>query len=130
MIKAEKFEVSKLNSFLIGFGVGAIVALIFAPKSGKELRGNISNTAHRGADFANNSMKKVKDGVTHLYTASYDKTVDVINASKHLLDIQKDIVTKAVDAGKKAYLDNKAPSNNNISDNNAISPKISVSPEA
>lgn len=128
MIKIEKFEFSKLNSFLIGVGVGAIVALIFAPKSGKELRGNISNTAHRGADFANNGIKQVKDGVTHLYTASCDKTVDIINASKNLLNQQKNIVTKAVDAGKKAYLDNKTD-NNNIPDNNAISAKISLSPE-
>lgn len=128
-MKRENFEFSKLDSFLIGIGIGAVVALIFAPKSGKELRENISDTAHRGVDLANNGMKQVKHGVADFYTASCDKTVEMINASKHLLDKQKENVSKAVLAGKKAYLESKASNNNNITDSAAVS-TISASPEA
>jgi gas vesicle protein len=39
---------NKLTYFLIGFGLGAVVALLFAPKSGKELREDIAETTRRG----------------------------------------------------------------------------------
>lgn len=117
MIDIKKFEFTKLNSFLIGIGIGATVALMFAPKSGKDLRGDISDSAHHGVDLANN----VKNRATNLYKAGCAKTIDIINSSKKILDKQidkqKDIVTSAVNAGKKAYLDSKT-NNDNTPDNN------------
>ncbi|MFY9223339.1 MAG: YtxH domain-containing protein [Blastocatellia bacterium] len=116
MINIKNFEFSKLNSFLIGIGVGATIALMFAPKSGKDLRGDISDSAHHGVDLANNGMKQVKNRATNLYKAGCDKTIDIINSSKKILDKhldkQKDIVSNAVNAGKKAYLDSKTSNDN------------------
>ncbi|MBC7910097.1 MAG: YtxH domain-containing protein, partial [Pyrinomonadaceae bacterium] len=44
-------EVStRLAYLLIGGGIGAILALLFAPKSGQELRGDIADVTRKGID--------------------------------------------------------------------------------
>src|SRR5690349_14982694 len=110
MEDTKRFDLSKANIFLIGAGVGAIVALLFAPQSGKELREDISDTAKRSVEYANSSMKQVKDGAAQIYKAGYDKAADLIAASKGIIEEQKEIVATALDAGKKAYQANKAAS--------------------
>ena len=42
----------KLTFLLIGAGIGATLALLFAPKSGRELRGDIADYTKRGVDAA------------------------------------------------------------------------------
>ncbi len=42
---------SSLGYFLAGAGIGAAVALLYAPKSGKETRRLISNKAEEGRDY-------------------------------------------------------------------------------
>lgn len=41
---------NKLVYLLIGGGIGAILALLFAPKSGQELRGDIADATRKGID--------------------------------------------------------------------------------
>src|SRR6185436_20705271 len=94
----ERFDLSKLNFFLIGAGVGAIVALLLAPKSGKELREGISDTAQRGVEFANSSMKQVKEGAAQIYTDGFNKAADLLAASRGIIEEQKEIVATALDA--------------------------------
>jgi gas vesicle protein len=108
--KSKRFDLSNLNFFLVGAGVGAIVALLFTPKSGRELREDISDTTQRGVEYANSSMKQVKDGAAQFYTAGFDKAADLIAAGRGLIEEQKEIVATALDAGKKAYQANKAAS--------------------
>ena len=38
-------------SFLAGMGVGAVIALLYAPKSGKETRELINRKAEEGSDY-------------------------------------------------------------------------------
>ncbi len=42
---------SKLGFFLAGLGIGAILALLFAPKTGEETRKYIAGKAGEGKDF-------------------------------------------------------------------------------
>lgn len=39
------------GAFLVGAGVGAVIALLYAPRSGKETRRMISRKAEDGADY-------------------------------------------------------------------------------
>jgi len=41
---------NKLTYLLVGGGIGAVLALLFAPKSGTELRGDIADASRKGLD--------------------------------------------------------------------------------
>ena len=43
---------TQLTCFVLGATVGAVVALLFAPKSGRELREDIADATRKGVDRA------------------------------------------------------------------------------
>ena len=47
----------KLVYFLIGAGIGAVTALLFAPKSGTELRSEIADATKKGLDYARETSR-------------------------------------------------------------------------
>ena len=47
-----------LIGFLAGFAAGAAAALLFAPKSGAEIRAGLSSTAHTDWDATNAGLHK------------------------------------------------------------------------
>ncbi|MCS6883857.1 MAG: YtxH domain-containing protein [Acidobacteriota bacterium] len=101
---------SKLAYFLIGAGVGAIVALLFAPKSGQELREDIAGATRRSLDYANQNVKALGQKASALYEAGREKTSGLIDHSKEVLQEQKERVSAAIEAGKRAYQEKKAAS--------------------
>jgi gas vesicle protein len=112
-------SLGKLNCFLIGIGCGALVALLFAPKPGKDLRTDISVGAKRGVNLANNSLAQVKQGAANFYTAGVDGAAGLIGAGKEMIGTQKDIVAAALAAGKNAYQASKdGQANNKPTENN------------
>ena len=81
-----------LLSFFIGGIIGASVALLTAPKTGQETRKMIRNFAEDTRDRAGDYVGQIKD------TAA-----DYVDKGKEFLDNQKNIISKAVEAGKEAY---------------------------
>ncbi|MFN7927242.1 MAG: YtxH domain-containing protein [Blastocatellia bacterium] len=55
---AEDNSGDKLVYFLIGAGMGALAALLFAPKAGSELRADIADVTRRGVDQARDQARK------------------------------------------------------------------------
>jgi gas vesicle protein len=53
-----------LMSFLVGGIVGAGLALLFAPYSGRKMRGRIVDMAEDARDYATDYTKKLKDKVS------------------------------------------------------------------
>jgi len=53
-----------LMSFLVGGIVGAGLALLFAPYSGRKMRGRIADMAEDVSDYAGDYAKKLKDKVS------------------------------------------------------------------
>ena len=51
----------RLTWFLTGLAVGAAVALLYAPKSGKDTRKLISKTADRGKEVIEDTGKDIAD---------------------------------------------------------------------
>jgi gas vesicle protein len=88
---------SKLAYFLIGGGIGAIVALLFAPRSGKETREFIAQKAVEGRDKLSTAGRNLTGTVT-----SY------VEKGKEVVSTQKDQITAAIEAGKQAYREEKA----------------------
>src|SRR3954466_2820068 len=61
---------SRLTFLLIGGGIGAILALLFAPKSGHELRGDIADATRKGIDRSRETAQQLGDRAGEYYEAT------------------------------------------------------------
>ena len=80
--------------FLAGLGVGAVVGVLYAPKTGDEMRETIRNRAQEGADRARQQARRAREQASDWL----DRGRDVINQ-------QKDQFRSAYEAGRQAYND-------------------------
>lgn len=110
---------NKITYFLAGASIGALVALLFAPKSGRELRSDISDATRRGIEYTTENAKALGEKASHLYTSGYEKTSELyamgkekaahlLESGRGLLDEQRERVAAAIEAGKQAYREKKA----------------------
>jgi gas vesicle protein len=72
-------------TFVVGVGIGAAAALLFAPKSGGELRADLAQGANDGIDQVRKKGKQVRD------------------RANEVMDIASDRVQEALEAGQIAY---------------------------
>ena len=84
---------SKVSYFLVGLGVGALVGVLFAPKSGEETREYLANRADEGKDYAQRKARELRE-----------RADELIERSKNVASRKKDSLSAAVDAGRDAYL--------------------------
>ena len=61
---------TRLTYLLIGGGIGAILALLFAPKSGHELRGDIADATRKGIDRSREAAQQLGDRAGEYYEAT------------------------------------------------------------
>jgi gas vesicle protein len=83
---------SKVTYFLVGLGVGALVGILFAPKSGEEKREFLSQKADEGRDFAQRKAKELRE-----------RADDLIERSKDAASRGKDSISAAVEGAREAY---------------------------
>jgi gas vesicle protein len=83
---------SKISFFLVGLGIGALVGILFAPKSGEETREYLTSKADEGRDYAQKKARELRE-----------RAEDLIERSKEIMARQKDSLSSAVEAGKDAY---------------------------
>jgi len=88
---------TNLGFFLAGLGMGAILALLFAPRSGKETREYISGKAEEGRDY----VKAKTEDLRRQAEGAVDKGKDLVTK-------QKELLSAALEAGKQAYQEEKA----------------------
>ena len=97
----------KFLYFLAGAGIGAVFALLFAPKSGRETRELLSKTANDGRDYV---TSKYSEGRQYVDETSKKVTSDFnsfLDKSKEAMQRQKEQLAAAFEAGKAAYRDEK-----------------------
>jgi gas vesicle protein len=75
----------RFTTFVVGVGIGALLALLFAPSSGEETRDYLAGTLKQGFDGAASAGKR--------WTRRAQVAVDGVKAN----------VAGAVEAGEKAY---------------------------
>jgi len=89
-------------NFLAGMGVGALLgavaALLLAPKSGKETRDDIKSAAE--------DLKEKADKVIHDLSESSE---ELVKRSKEILESTKSKVQQAIDTGKQAVARRREP---------------------
>src|SRR3954451_11866292 len=120
---------NKLTYLLIGGGIGAVIALLFAPKAGHELRGDIADATRKGIDKSREAAQQLGDRAgeyyqtgrerageyyeatrgraSELYSQASDKVSEVAQTARDAASRQTNTVAAAIDAGKKAYQDEK-----------------------
>src|SRR5882762_700052 len=109
---------TRLTYLLIGGGIGAILALLFAPKSGQELRTDIADATRKGIDRSRDAAQQLgerageyyeqtRERAQELYTQAAGKVGDVATAARETAARQAATVAGAIDAGKKAYQEEK-----------------------
>jgi gas vesicle protein len=84
---------SKITYFLVGLGVGALVGVLFAPKSGEETREYLSKKADEGREFAQRKARELRE-----------RADELIERGKDVASRRKDSIAAAVEAGREAYL--------------------------
>ncbi|HEV3220639.1 MAG TPA: YtxH domain-containing protein [Candidatus Acidoferrales bacterium] len=88
---------SKISYFLVGLGVGAMLGILFAPKSGEETREFLSQKAEEGKEYAQRKARELRE-----------RAEDLIERSKGVARNQKESIAAAVEAGREAYQREKA----------------------
>lgn len=83
---------SSVGYFLAGLGIGAVIALLFAPRTGKETRDMLAQKAEQGKDFVFTKTEEIRK-----------QAEDAVEKGKDLVNKQKDLLSAALEAGKQAY---------------------------
>jgi gas vesicle protein len=83
---------SKVTYFMVGLGIGALVGILFAPKSGDETRDYLSKKADEGRDYAQRKAKELRE-----------RADDLIERGKDIANRQKDSINAAVEGAREAY---------------------------
>ena len=88
---------SKVSFFLVGLGIGALIGILFAPKSGEETREFLSQKADEGREYAQRKARELRE-----------RAEDILERGKTVAVRQKESLSAAVDAGRDAYQREKA----------------------
>jgi gas vesicle protein len=131
---------TRLTYFLVGAGIGAVLALLFAPKSGEELRSDIADVTRKGIDKSKEAAQQLgakageyydtsrqkagelydtaretageyyeatRERAADLYDTATSKAGEVVAKTKGAVSSQAGSISAAVEAGKKAYVEEK-----------------------
>ncbi|MBA2502041.1 MAG: YtxH domain-containing protein [Pyrinomonadaceae bacterium] len=119
IVREEESDVStKLAYLLIGGTIGAAVALLFAPKSGHELRGDIADVTRKGALRTRDAAQVVgakageyyettKDRASDIYASAAGKAGELADVARESAARKGEQLSAAIEAGKQAYADEK-----------------------
>jgi len=88
---------SKISYFMVGLGIGALIGILFAPKSGEETREYLANKAEEGKEYAQRKARELRE-----------RAEDLLERGKDVATRQKESIGAAVDAGREAYQREKA----------------------
>lgn len=112
--REETSAATKLTYLLVGGGIGAVLALLFAPKSGEELRGDIADATRKGIekskeaaaqlqDKAGDYYEVSRDKASELYQTASEKASDLADKAKAAAASTANPFSAAIEAGKDAY---------------------------
>jgi gas vesicle protein len=90
---------SKIAYFLLGLGVGSLLAVVFAPTSGGEVREFLQQNLRNANDYARKKVQQVQK-----------RGGSVVDTSKKTIRSQKDRIAAAFEAGGDAYREEIAKS--------------------
>lgn len=111
----------KLTCFVLGASVGALVALLFAPKAGRELREDIADVTRKGVDRARETGAQLGARAGEVYDAASARAGEIAQSARDVATRRGEQVTAAIEAGKQAYREEKRRTESDIMLNPASS---------
>jgi gas vesicle protein len=124
---AEESKIHHVAWFIAGLGVGALVGILYAPKSGRETRDDLVSGAREGTEYLRNRTRQAAEEVSALVDKSKEQVGEYVERGREAVDRGraqweefvergKNIVTDqttrvaaAVDAGRQAYKTTSGP---------------------
>jgi gas vesicle protein len=112
--REETSAATKLTYLLVGGGIGAVLALLFAPKSGQELREDIADATRKGIEKSKEAAAQLQERAGEYYEVSREKAGDLYQSATEkageLTEKAKSVAANtanpfsaAIEAGKDAY---------------------------
>lgn len=109
---------TKLTYLLIGGGIGAVLALLFAPKSGTELREDIADATRKGLEKGRETAAIVgerageyyevsRERATGLYQTAQERAGELAGRAREAVTQKSNPFSAAIEAGKQAYNEEK-----------------------
>lgn len=116
--REEASTTTKLTYLLVGGGIGAVLALLFAPKSGNELRGDIADATRKGieksketavlvGEKAGDYYEVTRERAGELYHTAQEKAGELGEKAKQVATRSANPFSAALEAGKEAYAEEK-----------------------
>ena len=73
---------TRLTYFLVGAGIGAVLALLFAPKSGEELRNDIADATRKGIDRSKEAAQQLGAKASEYYDTTRAKAGELYETAR------------------------------------------------
>lgn len=83
---------NNIGWFLAGLGLGALVGILYAPKSGRETREQLLTSVDEGREYLTTRSREARDSMGQW-----------VERGKETVRSQRDQVTSAIEAGRQAY---------------------------
>ena len=91
--------------FILGGAVGAVVALLLAPKSGRELRTDLADVTRKGVDRTRETAAVARERAGEYYGVASQRAGELAGSVREAASRRGEHLSAAIDAGKRAYLD-------------------------
>lgn len=112
--REETSAATKLTYLLVGGGIGAILALLFAPKSGEELRHDIAEASRKGLEKGKEAAHQLQEKAGEYYEVTKEKAEELLETAsekaEELAEKARSAAARtanpfaaAIEAGKDAY---------------------------
>ena len=98
---------ARLTYFAIGATVGAVVALLFAPKSGRELRQDVADATRKGVDRARETGSQLSARAGEYSETASTRAGELATSARDAVSRRGELVGSAIEAGRQAYRDEK-----------------------
>jgi gas vesicle protein len=120
-IMADENKVYGIAWFVAGLGVGALIGILYAPKSGRETREDLVSGAREGTEYLRARTRQAAEEVSALVDKSKEQVGEYVERGREAVDRgraqweefvergknivadQTTRVSAAVDAGRQAY---------------------------
>ena len=81
---------TKVSYFVAGLGIGAVIALLFAPQSGEDTRKQIAEKAQEGTEFVASKSREIRK-----------QAEELVDQGKDLVSKQKARLADVFESGKQ-----------------------------